>query len=82
MANTWVQEEAVRQVADNGLVHYSGTQRLAESCLRAGNAHGYRRGLQEAARIAPKHVAHGQLEPLLDELCALADARADSGQGN
>jgi len=43
----WITEEAARQAEE-----YSDdpATAMAESCLHAGDAHGYRRGLREAAR--------------------------------
>ena len=108
----WVRDEAARQRRQ----HYPdalGSIGLAESCLRAGDEHGYRRGLLEAAELwsrslsaavpcneqngycfcsGPDTIArhldtcpqqiHRILTSGLMKLRALADARADSGQGD
>ena len=89
----WFTDEAERQIRrslERTLRGDDYERLLAESCLRAGDAHGYRRGLLEAARRL--QVAAGRIGERNDvarvlieeaaELRALADARTDSGQGD
>ena len=76
----WITEEAARQAEE-----YSDdpATALAESCLHAGDAHGYRQGLLEALRLVEHEVASGPgAYSAAHTIRALADARADSGQGD
>jgi len=92
MMADWFTEEAARLVKQWERANWPdhGPLGLAKSCLRAGDDHGYRRGLREAievcaevaARWATFHtVAPGAVRECVVRLRALADASDDSGQG-